>query len=160
MAAAGIVSIWRYDVAKLRGAIALDACNDVMRTVAMEAVFWQEREAMNEYLLTGKPSVAAEAAAQHARFTQISGLLISDAPAEIQAHAAATAGEAGVFGLFQHLKGSARTTLAEENSAVSQLTASASRVVGPLRAVQAPADQSGAAANAAADSAGRQAGGT
>src|SRR2546421_5098508 len=157
MATAGIVSTWRYDVARAQLGAVVNARADALQTAAMRAAFWQEREAMNEHLLTGNPQVGAEVTDQHAQFSQAAAQVAANAAAEVQARASATAAEAGVFALFQRLQGNARTTLAKETTAINQLSAAESGVSGSLNSLRALQYRRESAAAAAAGTAGTQA---
>jgi hypothetical protein len=50
------VAIWRYEHALSRSAVTLDARSDARLTGLLEANFWHERQAMDEYLFAPSPA--------------------------------------------------------------------------------------------------------
>jgi two-component system chemotaxis sensor kinase CheA len=157
IAVAGTVSTWRYEAARSQAAIALDARADALETVAMQAAFWHEREAMAEYLLTGSPSVQAEVTAQHGQFDQAAGQFAPSAAAESQARSAAISGESALFALFQRVQSAARTTYARQTAAIGQLSAAEPGVLVPLGTLRTLQSQRASASSAASGDAGGQA---
>jgi methyl-accepting chemotaxis protein len=157
IAAAGAISTWRYEAARSQQTIALDALSDAQRGTGMSAAFWQEREATNEYMLTGSPALLDEVTAQHAAFGQLATQVTPDTDAEFQARAAAVVAEARLYALFTQVQGAARTTLARETAALGQLSAGEGSVLGPLNTLQRLQDQRATASDADASAAAGQA---
>ena len=60
IATAVSVTIWRYEAALSRSAVALDARSDAALTETLSSDFWHEREAMNEYFLAPSPAILTE----------------------------------------------------------------------------------------------------
>ena len=157
IAAAGVVSTWRFEAARSQAADALDARSDAEYVTGMQAAFWHEREAMAEYLLAAAPSILAEVTAQHIQFGQAAGQFAPVAAAELQAKAAATDGESSLSVVFTRVQSAARTTPARETSAIGEISAAESAVLGPLNTLQDLLSQREAASAAAADAAAGQA---
>src|SRR5260370_30110689 len=68
IAAAFGLTIWRYQHSHSSSAYALESRGDALRTQLLVSSFWQEREAMNEYLLNGDPSLPTEVRVVRTRF--------------------------------------------------------------------------------------------
>ncbi len=157
IAAAGTVSTWRYEAARAQAADAFDARTDQLQTAAMQEAFWHEREAIAEYLLSGSPSVLAEAVAQHGQFSQAASQFAPNTAAESQARSSAISGESSLFALFQQLQSAAHTSLASQAAARGQLSAAEPGVLGPLGTLQTLESQRATASSAASDAAASQA---
>jgi methyl-accepting chemotaxis protein len=157
IAVAGIVSTWRYGAARSQAAIEDDARTGAQLVTAMQAVFWHELEAVDEYLITGRPSALAEVTALHIQFGQAAGQFTPSTAGEFQARAAATTAESGMFALFQRLQSAARTGAARQGAALRQLSAAEDATVGPLRTLVGVQNQQAAESQAAAAAAGGQA---
>jgi two-component system cell cycle sensor histidine kinase/response regulator CckA len=69
-------TVWRYDVAQAQAEVALQDRADRMRDQEAALVFWREREAINEYLITGAPQVLTEVGVLHVEFSRITEILI------------------------------------------------------------------------------------
>src|SRR5579863_2911603 len=69
IAAAVGVTIWRYQVAQADGAAAVATSHEASNAKELIALFWHEREAMNEYLFG--PSIALTDEIGKARATYI-----------------------------------------------------------------------------------------
>jgi methyl-accepting chemotaxis protein len=82
MATAIGVTIWRYDHALAAGRDALTARSEDSQARQAATAFWQEREAMNEFLLTHESEIAKEVTDSRALFTQLTDGLGSDVAAE------------------------------------------------------------------------------
>ena len=88
------VSIWRYEDALGRSAAAVDARHDAALTQQLNATFWHEHEAMNEYLVTPDPETLGEIRAERALFAATSATLGHTQPLdEARLRAQALAGE-------------------------------------------------------------------
>jgi signal transduction histidine kinase/ActR/RegA family two-component response regulator len=71
LAAAFGGTIWRYEHAQSEARAALELRGDRLRDRAASTVQWHEREAINEYLITGAPGALAEVKAQQAEFARL-----------------------------------------------------------------------------------------
>lgn len=65
------LTIWRYEHAQQGGRTALDERGDRKRTEEAAKIFWHEREAINEYLITGEPDVLAEIRSLQTEFRRV-----------------------------------------------------------------------------------------
>jgi hypothetical protein len=71
LAAAVGITIWRYDHALAKSGSARVSSSEEYRTQRAETAFWNEREAMNEFLLTRDPEMLAEVEATRAVFRRV-----------------------------------------------------------------------------------------
>ena len=77
------VTIWRYESAISRSAVALNADRDRALTETLVGLFWHEREAMREDLLQPSPAALREIRTTVGQFAATSATLtVSDLPAE------------------------------------------------------------------------------
>ncbi len=158
IAAAVAVTIWRYEDALSRADVAIDARHDARQTEQLNAIFWHEHEAMNEYLLNPSPASLQEISGQHADFAATSANLgQSQTPIETRYRLLATAADNGFYALFTRIDRAAGTTRPREVTAIDLLAGSETGVLRPLAsedsAQLARADSAQASANAAADQA-------
>ena len=65
------LTIWRYEHAQRSGRTALDERGDRLRAEEAAKIFWHEREAINEYLITGEPDVLAEVRSLQTEFRRV-----------------------------------------------------------------------------------------
>ena len=65
------LTIWRYEHAQKGGRTALDERGDRKRTEEAAKIFWHEREAINEYLITEEPDVLAEIRSLRTEFRRV-----------------------------------------------------------------------------------------
>src|SRR5256885_16639717 len=89
MATATGVTIWRYNHALAAGRQALTARSEDSQARQAAIAFWQQREAMNEFLLTHDSQIAKEVPDSRTLFTQLTEGLGSDGPAEARPRATA-----------------------------------------------------------------------
>jgi signal transduction histidine kinase len=82
LAGAFALTIWSYHSASADGRRALESRSDNVRVDRATAVFWHEREAMNQYLLTGDPAALAEARDRHAALDRTLGAISVDSVRE------------------------------------------------------------------------------
>ncbi|HTS95162.1 MAG TPA: methyl-accepting chemotaxis protein [Streptosporangiaceae bacterium] len=158
IAAAVAVTIWRYEEALNRADVAIDARHDARQTEQLNAIFWHEHEAMNEYLVNRSPANLQEISGQHADFAATSANLgQSQTPLETRYRLLATAANDAFYALFTRVDGAAGTTRPREVTAIDQLAGAETGVLRPLiledSAQLARADSAQASANAAADQA-------
>jgi hypothetical protein len=88
------VTIWRYQDALARSAVATDAYHDAALTSGLTRTFWHEREAMNEYLVSPGPTLRAEVDGLQREFSVTSATLAvaeSGAESALRARAATAA---------------------------------------------------------------------
>jgi methyl-accepting chemotaxis protein len=157
-AAAVGVAIWRYEYALSRSAEALDARHDATFTEKLVATFWQEREAMNEYLIAASPAVLHEVTARRAQFAAMpAALSATQSPVETRFRSEATAANNGFFVLFTRVQAAGGTTTPREIRASSRLNADEVSVLRPLSDLASAQAQRAHAAQASSASAGGQA---
>ncbi len=65
------LTIWRYEHAQESRKTALSERGDRLRAEEAAKVFWQEREAISEYLITGEPEVLAEIRSLQTEFRRV-----------------------------------------------------------------------------------------
>src|ERR1700685_3503577 len=112
------VTIWRYEAALSRSAVELDAHIDAQRMEMLVAVFWHEREATREDLLTPSPDLLLEIRAAEDQFAATAATLAKgEEPAEAQLRAQATAGNRAFAGLFIRLLRTAGSKLSRNPGA-------------------------------------------
>jgi len=158
IAAAIGVTIWRYQVALSRSAVAIDARSDASLTEALVGAFWHEREATQEYLSTPSPALLQEVNRQAGYFAHLSGTLSTTEMAnESRLRARATTGNETFALVFSRVRTSAGTTLTRETAADRRLGAAEPLILGPLTRLEplqaSRADAAEAAAASAADQA-------
>ena len=133
IAAAVSVTIWRYDAALSRSAVALDARSDAALTETLSSDFWHEREAMNEYFLAPSPAILTEVSTQRRQFAATSAVLgVTQTPAETRFREQATSANNAFIVTFTRVKGAAGTTAVRELAAIAQLRANEVFVLRPL----------------------------
>jgi methyl-accepting chemotaxis protein len=127
------VTIWRYEAALSRSAIAVDAYHDKALTEVLIGLFWRERETMREILLTGSPAARLELGTLGDRFAATSATLAtSELPAEAQFRAQALAAEKGYSALFARVRRAAGPALRGDVAANARLDAAEPTVLRPL----------------------------
>jgi methyl-accepting chemotaxis protein len=133
IAAAVCVTVWRYEYALSRSAVALDARSDAKLTEQLVALAWHGHEAMDEYFLSPSPAELREVAAQRSQFDAMSATLgSSQTPAETRLRRQATTANDAFNALFARLSGAAGTTEAGEARAITRLDAAEPSVLRPL----------------------------
>jgi len=127
------VTIWRYEAAVSRSAVAVDAYHDKALTEVLIGLFWRERETMREVLLTPTPAAVLALRTLGDQFTATSAALAtSELPAEAQFRAQAQAAEKGFSALFARLRPRTGATLQVAVAANAELDASEPAVLRPL----------------------------
>src|ERR1022692_3354170 len=112
------VTIWRYEAALSRSAVELDAHIDAQRMETLAAIFWHEREAMREDLLSPSPDVLLEIRATEGQFEATAATLArNEQPAEARLRAQATAGNSTFAALYIRLLSSAGSKLSRNTGA-------------------------------------------
>jgi methyl-accepting chemotaxis protein len=129
------VTIWRYEAALSRSAVAVDAYHDKALTEVLIGLFWHERETMREILLTGSPAPVVELRTTGDRFAGTSAALGTGEPtAEGQFRAQALTAEKGYAALFARVRGGRGgvMTLRHAVAANARLDAAEPTVLQPL----------------------------
>jgi methyl-accepting chemotaxis protein len=144
-------SVWRYDVALSRAAVALSERTDASATAGLTAAFWHERQAAGRYIVAPEPAVLRTVAAQRDRFQRLATRLGKAGPgADARSLARAVAANDHYYSVFTHVSSAAGTTAAREDAASGQLEAAAAPVVPPLDTLDRSVAMRAAAAQAAA----------
>jgi methyl-accepting chemotaxis protein len=126
------VTIWRYEAALSRSAVAVDAYHDKALTEVLIGRFWRERETMREILLTGSPAAGLELRTAVDQFAATSAALATtEPPAEAQFRTRALAAETGYSALFARVRGGG-LTLRHDVAANARLDAAEPTVLRPL----------------------------
>jgi methyl-accepting chemotaxis protein len=158
IAAAVAITVWRYENALNRTDVALDARHDARQTAQLNAIFWHEHEAMNEYLIKPSSATLHEISGQHADFVAVSANLgQSQSPLETRFRLQATTANNDFYALFTRMSAAGDTTQPRQVAAITQLADHETSVLQPLaledRAQLDRADSAQAAANSAGDEA-------
>src|SRR6266568_103534 len=155
--AAGTAAIWRYEDALAKYAIAADARNDSRAAVALDATFWQLREATTEYIYAPRPAVQAEVSdAQSALGRKLAELVFhTPAGARLARPVASAAGQYNI--VLAQVRTATGTSRASETVAVERLDAATGIFISALDRLERFNKQRGNAATATAASARDQA---
>jgi hypothetical protein len=112
IAAAVLITIWRYEAAVSRWDAAQDEESDSASATALIGIFWHEREAMNEYLVAPSPAVLAEIRSQQPAFARIAATVTPENAQEVASLQLATRGNKALQSAFRPLQADAGTTAA------------------------------------------------
>jgi|HubBroStandDraft_6_1064221.scaffolds.fasta_scaffold186162_2 methyl-accepting chemotaxis protein len=157
IAAAVLLTIWRYEAAVSKWDAAQDEESDAASTTALIGIFWHEREAMNEYLVVPSPAVLAEIRAQQPVFTRVAAAITPENPKELAFLQQARSGNLALQSAFTPLRADAGTTSARQAMALKAIVAHEPGVLQPLTQLsrlEALSSNAGAAdASSAADQA-------
>ncbi|HEY3981827.1 MAG TPA: methyl-accepting chemotaxis protein [Streptosporangiaceae bacterium] len=127
------VTIWRYEAALSRSAVAVDAYHDKALTETLIGLFWRQRETMREVLLAPSPAAQVELGTLRSQFAATAAALArSEPPAEAQFRAQAVTAEKGFSALFARVRPSAGRTLRDAVAANARLDAAQPMVLRPL----------------------------
>jgi signal transduction histidine kinase/ActR/RegA family two-component response regulator len=77
------LTIWRYEHAQQGGKTALDERGDRKRAEEAAKIFWHERGAINEYLITGDPDALAEIRSLQVEFRRVTEGVADDDETQI-----------------------------------------------------------------------------
>ena len=150
-------STWRYEVALSKASLALSERANVTAATALTAVFWHERQAINDYVTSSSAVALSAVTAQHDHFQRLTAQLAgASLGAGAPSRAEAVTAYAHYYAVFTQVRGAAGTTMARERAAAAQLAAAAGRVVPPLDALGRFVTLRAIAAQAAAASAARR----
>jgi methyl-accepting chemotaxis protein len=133
LAAAIGVTIWRYSEALTQSDNALRARSEAAQAQSSVTVFWQEREAMNEYLAVPSPPVLAEVAEDHALFNQAMRVVSRGTPAERSDADRAVAANRKLVSLFNANSGGGPSVVP---ATIAQLANAEPSVTNPLDSLQ------------------------
>jgi len=157
IAAAVLITIWRYEAAVSKWSAAQDEESDAAGATALIGIFWHEREAMDEYLLVPSPGVLAEIRAQQPLFARVAAGVTPETPEETTALRRASSGNLALQSAFMPLQRDAGTTAARQAAALRTIIAYEPGVLSPLTRLSGLEAQSSNAGAAAASSAAGQA---
>ena len=104
------ISIWRYEHAISAKNTALSTLSAELGAQQVTTAFWREREAMNEYLVSGNAGVLAEIGNQAVAFNAATRELNADTPDEAALVGRAQSGNDQYLAAFRRLQKAARTT--------------------------------------------------
>ncbi len=150
------LSIWRYENAQENGRAALTERADQLRSQQAAKVFWHEREAINEYLLTGRPEVLSEINSLRAEFQQLTEGLAEGDAIQMRAVARLRAANARFLGEFDRRRAD-RRDIQSQLKVIAGLHPLEEVVLLPLRALEAVDREREQAALSRAAAASRQA---
>src|ERR1700735_4675480 len=132
IAAAVLITIWRYEAAISKWDAAQDEESDAASSTALIGIFWHEREAMNEYLLVPSPAVLAEIRAKQAAFTRIAATGTPEPPGELAFLHMAMRGTLALQSIFTTLRADAGTNSARQAMAIKTIVSPAPAGHGPV----------------------------
>jgi methyl-accepting chemotaxis protein len=125
------VTIWRYDHALAKSDSAQESTLEVALTQAAATSFWNEREAMNEYLLLRDPELLEEVEEQRVELSEIQEELPPGAHQTAEAALAAQAVKANDAYVAQF-----KARRAQPDAALAKLNALEGGVTGPIARLQ------------------------
>src|SRR5690348_14427926 len=129
-------STWRYDVALDRAATAVRAREGAGIAAELSVAFWQQRQAIDNYMTAPGAAGLRTVTVRHGRFEQLAGQLARTSPAvSMPARAQAVAANARYYALFGRSRGVAGTASAPQRAAAAALDAAAAAVLPPLGTV-------------------------
>jgi methyl-accepting chemotaxis protein len=132
IAAAVLLTIWRYGTAVSKWDAAQDEETDAASATALIGTFWHEREAMNEYLLVPSPAVLAEIRAQQPAFSRVAAVVTPETPQELAFLQRAVRGNRALQSGFMSLRAHAGTTSARQAMALKTIITYEPGVLQPL----------------------------
>jgi hypothetical protein len=134
LAAAVGTTIWRYEAALSKSDAALTTRSEVVRSGQASTAFWQEREAMNEYLLLPSAEIRGEILGHRDAFDAATKSLGADVAAEADLATRTRTANAAYVALFDTNRNVAATKRAE--SLAERLNRAEPGVVTPLADLQ------------------------
>jgi hypothetical protein len=126
------MTIWRYQVAQSDNAAAVTDSRDASSAKELLALFWHEREAMSEYLLGASQDLSGEIAKARRTFLKTAAAIRPSTARAARAVSQARAGDAGLFAVFDAVKGAAGSKPARQRAANDRIVAAESAIYGPL----------------------------
>jgi len=150
-------TLWRYEHAGARYRFTLGANADRSRTEQASALFWRERESMNEYLIQPTAAIASEIAAERTDFASITEGLGKDVAREAALVSQARVANDSFISTFQRSRGEAAKGKAREQVVVERLNAGEQAVLSPLERLGKSYDSEVSAAGQDASSSATQA---
>ena len=126
------VTIWRYEHAHANEHAARQQADDRMRVEEATQIFWQQREAIDEYLITGRPSVLQEVATLQRAFVRATAGTRASGDIETRLITGARLSNAQLSAQFEQRRGDGMA-LALRTSAIIALHPFEARVLQPLR---------------------------
>lgn len=127
------VTVWRYEHAASLDAAARRALASRAQAEVVEAAFWREREAMNEYVVRPTQALAREVATHHHTFRSATATLGATDPAARTSAAKARGEDQSLFMSFEQRRGRANTNPA---AVIAVLNRGEDAVVAPLGALR------------------------
>jgi len=126
------VTIWRYEHAHANERAARQQADDRMRVQEATQIFWHQREAIDEYLITGRPSVLREVAKLQRAFVRATAGSSANGSIETRLIAGARLSNGQLSAQFEQRRGDGMA-LALRTSAIVALHPFEERVLEPLR---------------------------
>ena len=157
IASAFALTIWRYQHSHGASNRALEVRLETSKSESAATSFWREREAMNEYLLSGDRAIIPEVVAGQSAFQAATDGLGADVPLESALAVASRKANDAFVALFERERSAGGTTLKREEAIVAKLNERETSILGPLGRLQAIYSTEVTERLAEANSAGRQA---
>jgi hypothetical protein len=157
IAAAVAVTIWRYQTAQSDSAVAAETSHDASNSKELVALFWHEREAMNEYMLGATPALVAEISTTRQTFVKTATVITPDTPRGVRSLSQALSGDASLLAAFEAVKGAAGTTPVRQRAAIAHIVLAEPGVYGPLTVLNSEENRFAATEEGAASAAAGQA---
>jgi hypothetical protein len=127
------VTVWRFDAAVSSNAAAVESGHDNFLTERSVRAFWQEREAMNEYLAFPEADLRAEVSAQATAIDELTRLVGADVASEHRLARTAQRANLSLVAMFDAF--ASKGTMGK--LPVAALAAKEPRVLAPLEKLQA-----------------------
>jgi methyl-accepting chemotaxis protein len=154
IAAAVGVTIWRYQVAQSDGAAAVATSRDASDAKELIALFWHEREAMNEYMLGATQDLTGEIGKARQTFIRTAAAIVPATARAAQSLKHARSGDTNLMAAFEAVKGAAGSEPPKQRAANDHIVVAEPAVYGPITMLNdeenqfVDAEQAGAAAAA------------
>jgi signal transduction histidine kinase/CheY-like chemotaxis protein len=126
------VTIWRYEHAQTNEHAARTKADERVRVEQATQIFWHQREAIDEYLITGRPSVLQEVAKLQHAFVLATTVPASSTDVDKRLFAAARLSNRQLFAEFDQRRREGKA-LSVRASAIQDLHPFEERVLRPLR---------------------------
>ncbi len=152
------VTIWRFEYAHARSAVAIEAHANAALTNELAAMFWHQNEAMHEYMAIPSPALQGEVSALRGQFAAtVAALARTEVSGVTRLREQALAGNTEFYGRFTQAQGDAGTTPARLAASVERIDSNEPAVLVPLGQLVRALNQRAVAAQASAASASGQA---
>ncbi len=130
IAAAVGVTIWRYQVAQSDGAAAVATSHEASNAKELIALFWHEREAMNEYLFGPSQDLTAEIGKARQTYIRTAAAITPATSRAARSLGQARTGDTKLMAAFEAVKGAAGTLPVHQQAANDHIVLAERRSTG------------------------------